>query len=102
MDGLVTSAGDTSLNLPQHGYHSIVAPCVTVTALPERDAEGYGGPRLVGTIGIGGTGWSVYDGSGPAAAMKTWDNSRNANYGPYLQIPLWARILLRFALNAHI
>ena len=40
--------------------------------LPERDAEGYGGPRLVGTIGIGGMGWSVYGGSGPAVAMKTW------------------------------
>ena len=40
--------------------------------LPERDAEGYDGPRLVGTIGIGGMGWSVYDGSGPAVTMKTW------------------------------
>ena len=26
MDGLVTSARDASLNLPHHGYHSIVAP----------------------------------------------------------------------------
>ena len=43
-----------------------------VTMLPERDAEGYDGPRLVGTIGIGGMGWSVYDGSGPAVTMKTW------------------------------
>ena len=42
------------------------------TMLPVRDAEGYDGPRLVGTIGIGGMGWSVYDGSGPAVTMKTW------------------------------
>ena len=27
MDGFVTSARDASLNLPQHGCHSIVAPC---------------------------------------------------------------------------
>jgi hypothetical protein len=40
--------------------------------LPARDADGYDGPRLVGTIGIGGMGWSVYDGSGPAVTMKTW------------------------------
>ena len=43
-----------------------------MTMLPERGADGYGGPRLVGTIGIGGMGWSVYDGSGPAVTMKTW------------------------------
>ena len=40
--------------------------------LPERAAEGYDGPRLVGTIGIGGMGWYVYDGSGPAVTIKTW------------------------------
>ena len=40
--------------------------------LPERDATDWDGPRLVGTIGIGGMGWSVYDSTGPAVTMKTW------------------------------
>jgi site-specific DNA-cytosine methylase len=43
-----------------------------VTILPERETDGYDGPRLVGTIGIGGMGWSVYDATGPAVTMKTW------------------------------
>jgi hypothetical protein len=46
--------------------------CDEVTWLPERDTTDYDGPRLVGTIGIGGMGWSVYDSKGPAVTMKTW------------------------------
>ena len=42
------------------------------TWLNERDATGYDGPRLVGTIGIGGMRWSVYDENGPAMTQKTW------------------------------
>ena len=40
--------------------------------LPARDTTDWDGPRLVGTIGIGGMGWSVYDAKGPAVTMKTW------------------------------
>ena len=56
---------------PSHGMLHPPRP-QDVPALPERDAEGYDGPRLVGTIGIGGMGWSVYGGSGPPVTMKTW------------------------------
>ena len=54
---------------PEEG---LVVPADDVTALPMRDVDGYDGPRLVGTIGIGGMGWSVYDATGPAVTMKTW------------------------------
>jgi site-specific DNA-cytosine methylase len=47
-------------------------PADDVQILPERDSEGFDGPRLVGTIGIGGMGWSVYDCKGPAVTQKTW------------------------------
>ena len=47
-------------------------PAGNVTTLPTCDVGGYGGHRPVGTIGIGGMGWSVYDATGPAVAMKTW------------------------------
>ena len=33
----------------------------SVEWLPARDTTDWDGPRLVGTIGIGGMGWSVYD-----------------------------------------
>ena len=46
-------------------------PGEDATWLNERDAAGYDGPRLVGTIGIGGMGWSVYDENGPAVTQKT-------------------------------
>ena len=54
---------------PEEG---LVVPADDVTTLPTRDVDGYDGPRLVGTIGIGGMGWSVYDATGPAVTMKTW------------------------------
>jgi site-specific DNA-cytosine methylase len=44
----------------------------SVEWLPVRDTTDWDGPRLVGTIGIGGMGWSVYDAKGPAVTMKTW------------------------------
>ena len=44
----------------------------SVEWLPARDTTDWDGPRLVGTIGIGGMGWSVYDAKGPAVTMKTW------------------------------
>ena len=47
-------------------------PGEDVTWLNERDTTSYDGPRLVGTIGIGGMGSSVYDENGPAVAQKTW------------------------------
>ena len=47
-------------------------PGEDVTWLNERDATGYDGPRLVGTIGSGGMGWSVYDENGHAVTQKTW------------------------------
>ena len=50
----------------------LVVPADDATTLPTRDVDGYDGPRLVGTIGIGGMGWSVYDATGPAVTMKTW------------------------------
>ena len=43
-----------------------------VVWLPARDTTDYDGPRLVGSIGIGGLGWSVYDSAGPAVTMRTW------------------------------
>ena len=54
---------------PEEG---LTVPADNVTTLPTRDVDGYDGPRLVGTIGIGGMGWSVYDATGPAVTMKTW------------------------------
>ena len=54
---------------PEEG---LLVPADDATTLPTRDVDGYDGPRLVGTIGIGGMGWSVYDATGPAVAMKTW------------------------------
>ena len=54
---------------PEEGLQ---VPGEDVTWLSERDATGYDGPRLVGTIGIGGMGWSVYDENGPAVTQKTW------------------------------
>ena len=54
---------------PEEGLQ---VPSEDVTWLDERDATGYDGPRLVGTIGIGGMGWSVYDENGPAVTQKTW------------------------------
>ena len=54
---------------PEQGLQ---VPSEDVTWLNERDATGYDGPRLVGTIGIGGMGWSVYDENGPAVTQKTW------------------------------
>ena len=42
-----------------------------VVWLPVRDTTDWDGPRLVGTIGIGGMGWSVYDSKGSAVTMKT-------------------------------
>ena len=54
---------------PEEG---LVVPADDATTLPTRDVDGYDGPRLVGTIGIGGMGWSVYDATGPAVTMKTW------------------------------
>ena len=54
---------------PEEGLQ---VPGEDVTWLSERDATGYDGPRLVGTIGIGGTGWSVHDENGPAVTQKTW------------------------------
>ena len=54
---------------PEEGLQ---VPGEDVTWLNERDATGYDGPRLVGTIGIGGMGWSVYDENGPAVTQKTW------------------------------
>ena len=47
-------------------------PGEDATWLNERDATGYDGPCLVGTIGISGMGWSVYDENGPAVTQKTW------------------------------
>jgi len=45
-----------------------------VQRAPERETvDGYDGPRLWGTIGKGGMGWSVYDGrKGPGVTQKTW------------------------------
>ena len=43
-----------------------------------RDTTDWDGPRLVGTIDIGGMGWSVYDAKGPAVMMKTWVKARGA------------------------
>jgi len=54
---------------PEEG---LVVPADDVTTLPTRDVDGYDGPRLVGMIGIGGMGWSVYDATDPAVTMKTW------------------------------
>ena len=54
---------------PEEG---LVISADDVTTLPARDVTDYDGPRLVGTIGIGGMGWSVYDAAGPAVTMKTW------------------------------
>ena len=50
----------------------MAVPTEDVHWLDARDATGYDGPRLVGTIGIGGMGWSVYDSHGPAVTQKTW------------------------------
>ena len=54
---------------PEEG---LLVPADDATTLPTRDVDGYDGPRLVGTIGIGGMGWCVYDATGPAVTMKTW------------------------------
>ena len=45
-----------------------------VQRAPERETvDGYDGPRLWGTIGKGGMGWSIYDGrKGPGVTQKTW------------------------------
>ena len=40
---------------PEEG---LLIPADDATTLPTRGVVGYGGPRLVGTIGIGGMGWS--------------------------------------------
>ena len=50
----------------------LIVPSADVRQLPERDPAGYDGPRLVGTIGLGGMGWSVYCAKGPAVTQKTW------------------------------
>ena len=54
---------------PEEG---LLVPAGDATTLPTRDVDGYGGSRLVGTIGIGGMGWSVYDSMSPAVAVKAW------------------------------
>ena len=53
---------------PEEG---LLVPATDVGTLPEREAGGYDGARLVGTIGVGGMGWSVYDAAGPAVTQKT-------------------------------
>ena len=63
---------------PSHGMLHPPRP-QDVPALPERDAEGYDGPRLVGTIGIGGMGWSVYDGSKNGDGADLGSRTRRSN-----------------------
>ena len=45
-----------------------------VQRAPDRETvDGYDGPRLWGTIGKGGMGWSIYDArKGPGVTQKTW------------------------------
>ena len=55
-----------------------------VTWLPERDHDpSYDGPRLVGVIGAGGMGWSIYDCNGPAVTQKTWGQGPGGATGLY-------------------
>ena len=69
-----TSSGEVMVEtcLDDEPEEGLTVPADSVTTLPTRDVDGYDGPRLVGTIGIGGMGWSVYDATGPAVTMKTW------------------------------
>ena len=53
--------------------------------LPARDTTDWDCPRLVGTIGIGGMGWSVYDAKGPAVTMKTWGQGPGGATALYLE-----------------
>ena len=43
----------------------------------------YDGPKLVGAIGVGGMGWSVYDADGPGVTQKTWGQGPGGATGLY-------------------
>ena len=62
----------------------LLVPQEDVMWLPERDNDGYDGPRLTGTIGVGGMGWSVYDSKGPAVTQKTWGQGPGGATALYL------------------
>ena len=55
-----------------------------VTWFPERDPDpSYDGPKLLGVIGAGGMGWSIYDSDGPAVTQKTWGQGPGGATGLY-------------------
>ena len=55
-----------------------------VTWFAERDPDpSYDGPKLLGVIGVGGMGWSVYDADGPGVTQKTWGQGPGGATGLY-------------------
>ena len=55
-----------------------------VTWFAERDPDpDYDGPKLLGVIGVGGMGWSVYDADGPGVTQKTWGQGPGGATGLY-------------------